>query len=138
VEVIGREYGVIPMGLLDERCGESITIGTRSGALRPSTGYGFLNIQRQARELASAVYGDRRLEVKPPMNQSWSAWCDDLFLRALLANPTKGRELMSSILFRSPAEALPAFLNGDASLLEALRVMSCASKLPMVKALLQL
>jgi lycopene beta-cyclase len=138
VEVVGREYGVIPMGLEDERCGESITIGSRSGAIRSSTGYGFLNIQRQAKELSAAIHEDRRLEVKPSISPTWSAWCDNLFLRALLANPTEGRDLMNSILFRSSAEALPAFLNGDAGLLEALRVMSCASKLPMVKALLHL
>jgi lycopene beta-cyclase len=138
VQVIGREYGVIPMGLIEERSGESITIGSRSGAIRPSTGYGFLNIQRQAKELASAIYEDRCLEIRLSINSKWSAWCDKLFLRALLANPTEGRDLMGSILFRSSAKALPAFLNGDASLLEALRVMSCASKLPMVKVLLHL
>jgi lycopene beta-cyclase len=138
VEVSGREYGVIPMGLVVERGTGTITVGSRSGALRPSTGYGFLNIQRQAKQLASAIDEGKRLETTPSMNPTWSAWSDKLFLRALLANPTGGRDLMSSILFRSSAEALPAFLAGDASVLEALRVMSCASKLPMIKALLHI
>jgi lycopene beta-cyclase len=137
-EVTNKEYGVIPMGLSFKPSNEPITVGSYSGAIRPSTGYAYINIQAQARQLALALSEGDQSKPALPIIPSWLRWCDTLFLKALLANPKNGRNLMSSLLFKAPADALPPFLNGRMTLLQGFRVMSCAPKLPMVRALVNL
>jgi lycopene beta-cyclase len=137
-EVTKREYGVIPMGLSFKPSNDLVTVGSCSGAIRPSTGYAYINIQAQARQLALALNDENQLKRALPVIPSWLRWCDSLFLKALLANPTNGRNLISSLLFKAPEDALPQFLNGRITLLQGLRVMSCAPKLPMMKALINL
>ena len=136
--VIGREAGVIPMGLERPGASETIVIGSAGGAIRASTGYAFLNIQRQARELARALVqgggGDvpRSHEGLP----GWYATADALFLKALAKAPLKGSLLMGRLLDKAPAQPLIRFLAGDANIVEALRVMSSVPKMMMMRALI--
>ena len=137
-EIISRESGLIPMGLERPVATENVVIGSAGGAIRAATGYAFLNIQKQARELARVLVegggGDmpRICEGLP----RWYATADALFLKALATAPLKGSLLMGRLLEKAPAQPLLRFLAGDAKIVEGLRVMSSAPKMMMIKALL--
>lgn len=137
-EIISRESGLIPMGLERPVATENVVIGSAGGAIRAATGYAFLNIQKQARELARVLVegggGDMpRICDGPPR---WYATADALFLKALATAPLKGSLLMGRLLEKAPAQPLLRFLAGDAKIVEGLRVMSSAPKMMMIKALL--
>jgi len=117
---------------------ENVVLGSAGGAIRASTGYAFLNIQKQARDLARVLVeggtGDmlRICEGLP----RWYATADALFLKALATAPLNGSLLMGRLLEKAPAQPLLRFLAGDAKIVEGLRVMSSAPKMMMIKALL--
>ena len=136
--VIAREAGLIPMGLERSVAIENIVIGSAGGAIRASTGYAFLNIQRQARDLARALVEGGGGDV-PRIHDglpSWYATADALFLKALAKAPLKGSLLMGRLLDKAPAQPLIRFLAGDANIVEALRVMSSVPKMMMMRALI--
>ena len=136
--VIGREAGVIPMGLERPGASETIVIGSAGGAIRASTGYAFLNIQKQARHLARELVQGDDIDVSRIRDglPRWYATADTLFLKALAKAPLKGSLLMGRLLDKAPAQPLIRFLAGDANIVEALRVMSSVPKMMMMRALI--
>lgn len=131
------EHGAIPMGLRVSQGAHGPRLGSIAGAIRPATGYAFLNIQRQARELArEIVHGGAEVRSPAAPFSNWYNIADGLFLKALARRPHHGSVLMGRLLERAPAEPLVRFLAGDAGLFEGLRVMSSVPKGPMVRALM--
>lgn len=135
--VTRTEHGIIPMGLRVSKGSTSARIGSVAGAIRPATGYAFVHIQRQARELALRILKGAQKEISsaPPFPR-WYAHADGLFLKALARSPHHGSVLMGRLLERAPAESLVRFLSGEAGLLEGLKVMSSMPKGPMMRALI--
>lgn len=146
-EVERSEKGLIPMGFpAPKKTSGVITLGSNSGAIRASTGYAFLNILRQAEELAesfkklvnstSSPHHDvQALTIPSPAVPSWMEIADHMFLTALKRMPLSGGAIMSSLLSRAPEAPLLRFLQGQTTLFEALRVMSSVPKFSMLKAL---
>jgi lycopene beta-cyclase len=136
--VTSREAGVIPMGLERPGATQSIVIGSAGGAIRASTGYAFLNIQKQARDLARALArgdGGDVSRIRDGLPR-WYATADTLFLKALAKAPLNGSLLMGRLLHKAPAQPLVRFLAGEANIVEALRVMSSVPKIMMMRTLM--
>ncbi len=128
------EYGAIPLGLSLARPVEGVPrIGSIGGAVRPSTGYAFQTIQRQAVELADSILQGHA--ESPSAYPGWLRWADGLFLQALARAPQCGLHLMEPLLANAPAEDLLPFLAGRANALQSLRVMMNVPKIQMVHSL---
>lgn len=146
-DVERSEKGLIPMGFPSpKKTPGVITLGSNSGAIRASTGYAFLNILRQAEELAESFkklvdststphHHEQALALPSPAVPPWMEIADHMFLTALKRMPLSGGEIMSSLLSRAPEAPLLRFLQGQTSVFEALRVMSSVPKFSMLKAL---
>ena len=146
-DVERSEKGLIPMGFpAPKKTPGVITLGSNSGAIRASTGYAFLNILRQAEELAEIFkkhvnstsklhHKKQTLTLPSPAVPPWMDIADHMFLTALKRTPLNGGAIMSALLSRAPEGPLLRFLQGQTTLFEALRVMSSVPKFSMLKAL---
>ncbi|WP_329377675.1 lycopene cyclase family protein [Streptomyces sp. NBC_01716] len=114
-EVTATEQGVIPMtdGRFPRRGGRSVfRIGTAGGATRPSTGYTFAAVQRQARAVAGAFHAGRVPEP-PPAYSARAGAMDAVLLRGLDSGRVDGAAFFEGLFRRVPMERLLRFLDGD-------------------------
>ena len=141
-EIERSEKGLIPMGFQSaSECSEVISFGSNSGAIRASTGYAFLNILRQAEELANQIKNASLNSYQSfylphvDFHPKWMEISDRLFLKALKRTPMNGSMIMSNLLSRAPEQSLIRFLSGNITFLDAMSVMIKAPKSTMLRAL---
>ncbi len=108
-------------------------IGIAGGRLKPSSGYGFLRIQRHSRAIAQAVRASRPAPVAA--ERALYGRLDRIFLRALQAEPAQGPELFLRMFAGAGPDALVRFLSERSTgLAEIARVAWSLPKLPMLRA----
>ncbi|MBZ2187376.1 MAG: hypothetical protein K7J46_21960 [Bryobacter sp.] len=135
VRETGSEYGAIPLGLESREGVQGVCrIGSDGGAIRPSTGYAFQALQRQAAGVARVIAAGKRPDEdwRAAAYPAWLTAADGLFLRAMARDPEHGTRLMGRLLGRADAESLISFLSGSAGVIEALRTMVCVPKARMI------
>ncbi|MFD7817209.1 lycopene cyclase family protein [Streptomyces sp. NPDC059785] len=135
LRVTAEESGVIPMtdAPFARQSGPAVfRIGTAGGATRPSTGYTFAAVQRQARAVAAA-FGAGRRPVPPPAHSARSRAMDAVLLRALATGRVDGADFFSRLFARVPAERLLRFLDGRTLLYEDIAVGLRTPVLPMLR-----
>ena len=97
-KIIRKEFGVIPMGFVDRDKTNFdknyILGGTIAGAVRPSSGYAFLRIQKWAIECSKNIEKNGLL-IKPNKDNLLLTTLDKIFLLVLY----KKTELSSKIFF---------------------------------------
>ncbi|MEW2416934.1 lycopene cyclase family protein [Streptomyces sp. NPDC046866] len=114
LRVSATEQGVIPMtdGRYERRAGRHVfRIGAAGGAVRPSTGYAFAAIQRQARAVADAVHAGRP-PVPPPAHPARALAMDAVLLRGLDTGRIDGAAFFSRLFRDVPCGRLLRFLDG--------------------------
>lgn len=115
--VASVEQGVIPMtdGRFPRRAGRSVfRIGVAGGATRPSTGYAFAAIQRQAAAVAASWQAGRT--PQPPVPHSARhRLMDAVMLRALATGRAGGAAFFEELFRRNPPERVLRFLDGTSS-----------------------
>ncbi|MEV7192053.1 lycopene cyclase family protein [Streptomyces sp. NPDC093510] len=139
-EITRVEHGVIPMtdARFPRRSSPSVfRIGTAGGATRPSTGYTFAAIQRQARAVAAA-YHRGRTPQPPAAHSAWSRAMDAVLLRALHTGRVSGAEFFSDLFRQVPMERLLRFLDGRTSTREDLSIGLRTPVRPMLRTALEL
>lgn len=130
------EQGVIPMtdGVFARRVGRRVfRLGTAGGATRPSTGYTFSAMQRQARSVAAALATGRE-PVPPPPYPRRHAWMDALVLRALADGSLDGPAFFARLFDRNPPQRVLRFLDGLTSPASELALMATAPGGTMLRA----
>jgi lycopene beta-cyclase len=130
------EDGVIPM--TDARfarvAGRRVfRIGTAGGATRPSTGYTFATMRRQADAIAAALVAGRP-PVPPRPHRLRHRWMDAVLLRALDRGYLDGPDLFTGLFAANPPEAVLRFLDGDSTPSQELALMRSSPLAPMVRA----
>jgi len=142
-EVLRTEYGQLPMGLPEapqypakqSRPGQQLLIaGTRGGALRSSSGYGFQRIQRWAQTCAKQYVGNDTLA--PASSGYWLPRMDKLFLAVLKKYPQLTPTLFDRLLGCVPPARFVRFMDDRATLGDSLYIVACLPKWPFVKTLL--
>lgn len=139
VTIEHEEDGVIPMtdAPFPSRVGERVfRIGTAGGATRPSTGYTFAAMQRQAEHLAAQLI-DGQPPRPPKPYPGHHLWLDAVLLRALDRGYVDGADLFTGLFARNPPARLLRFLDGVSSPAEELAVMRTSPTLPMLRATLE-
>ncbi|MFH8484708.1 lycopene cyclase family protein [Streptomyces longisporoflavus] len=135
VEVRQSEQGVIPMtdARFPHRAGPSVLrIGTAGGATRPSTGYTFAAIQRQAGAIAAAWHEQGTLQA-PPAHSRRSLAMDAILLRALSTGRVDGADFFTRLFGHVPLERLLRFLDGATRWDEDLRIGLHTPVAPMLR-----
>ncbi|MEQ8821255.1 MAG: lycopene cyclase family protein [Sumerlaeia bacterium] len=135
-----RERGVLPMTTLPfdpDPSPRVRRIGIAGGAAKPSSGYAFLAIQRQAAAWAKALAEwDEAAPppASPPARPLPTRWQDRVFLAEMARAPEAAPELFRRLFERAPADALCRFLSEAPHPLDHLRVMR---SVPLARFLLQ-
>lgn len=133
------EDGAIPMtdAVHARKVGRRVfRIGTAGGATRPSTGYTFAAMQRQAAAIAGSVLEGRDPEPPAPYPPR-HRWMDAVMLRALDGGHVSGADLFVRLFDRNPPQRVLRFLDGATSPAEDLALMSSAPMLAMSRASVQ-
>ncbi|MEV0005413.1 lycopene cyclase family protein [Micromonospora sp. NPDC050980] len=132
------ENGVIPMTdgpFVTRPSARVVRLGTAGGATRPSTGFTFSAMLRQADEVAAAVAAGRP-PVPAPAYPGRHRWMDAVALRALDRGHVGGVEFFERLFDRNPPQRVLRFLDGTTSPAEDLAVMRSSPLLPMTGAVL--
>ena len=135
--VLRREYGVLPMGLPFPKVaqsGQAMVAGMAAGALRPSSGYGFLRIQAWAQACAEQFHASGGL-IAQTTSSPIIKHMDSLFLKALRRQPALAPTLFDAMLSRVPPERFIRFMNDNANWLDCFTVMTSLPTVPFIKAL---
>ncbi|WP_036555294.1 lycopene cyclase family protein [Nocardiopsis sp. CNT312] len=118
VEVTATEQGVIPMtdAPFRPRVGRRVfRVGTAGGATRPSTGYTFSGVGRQAAAVARALE-EGRVPVPPVPHRRRHLAMDAVMLRALDTGRIRGAEFFAGLFASHPFGDVLAFLDGGSGL----------------------
>lgn len=126
-EILSREEGVIPMAASFSRNrfdGRILNIGLRGGLARPSSGYAFLNIQRDSKMIADSIASGARAgdKLKHYQFPQMDILMDEVMLGVLEKNPQLFSELMIKLFQRCDTESLIRFLSGKAEIMDYAKV----------------
>lgn len=138
-QILETEYGVIPMTNmpLKKATGEHIIqIGTAGGAVKPTTGYAFLNIQRQTQAIV------RQLEKgeKPCVSTSRKLrfkFYDQLLLNMLQNEGESVQQVFSALFRRNKISHILNFLDEQTNIWQELRILARLPWLPFLRALVR-
>ena len=111
--VMREEAGAIPMTTrpFPKRDGRVFFIGTAGGCTKPSSGYTFLRIQEQCRQIADAAARGGLDQFHERPAPARYRFFDAVFLRALRDRPAAFPSYFRRLFARVPPETLTAFLS---------------------------
>ncbi|XDZ64713.1 lycopene cyclase family protein [Alphaproteobacteria bacterium LSUCC0684] len=132
--ILRREKGVIPMGVFAPRDPELPSIGGNGGAIRPSSGYAFAFIQKQADAIRACITGGE-IHASTLPHQPVDLWMDRIFLRVLRRFPGIAPRLFLAIGKALNGDAMALFMAGEATWSIRLKVILAMPKWPFILAL---
>ena len=135
--VLEQERGVIPMtdqAFPQQLSPHIINLGTIGGAVKPTTGYAFLNIQKQV----CAIVAQLEQEVSPlpaPLRPSRFSFYDRLLLNILQYFGEEGKPIFSRLFHRNKMGTILRFLDERTSFWEETKIFASLPILPFLRAL---
>ena len=132
VSIIEVECNAIPMSSVfdaserfhaaDKRI---VPLGVVAGALKPTTGYGFLRMMQHGKSIAAALKCN---ELIPTLYRKRRfRFYDDLLLRILQKHPNRGKQIFDQLFQHQSASNVLRFLNEKTNILQEIMIFS---KLP--------
>ncbi|MBM3437893.1 MAG: hypothetical protein FJX91_02050 [Bacteroidetes bacterium] len=129
VEVLEVEVDAIPMSSIFNQTQPHfpnteriLPIGVAAGALKPTTGYGFLAMRDHGKAMATAL---QQGEALPRIyRKKRFRFYDALLLQLLMDNPERGKAIFERLFSRQPAQHVLKFLNERTSLWEEVQIFS--------------
>ncbi len=135
-QTVREEAGCIPMNFLKPRDASLLAIGANGGCVRPSSGYAFASIQKQAKwisqQLASGHVPDK---IKTPRRRI-DSWLDRIFLSVLKAHPEVAPEIFLSMAKALTGDELAKFMSGLAHLPIYVKLINAMPKRMFIKKIL--
>ncbi len=141
-EVVDEEAGAVPMGKYEisrPRNGLVRSIGVASGAARPATGYAFLRIQRQCRQIAECAASGKPLPVTEQVfgSRKYDLF-DEIMLRVLRKSPQLAPAFFTALFRGASPDSVVRFLSEQSSLTDDLRIIRALLQPDFVRLLLSL
>ena len=135
-KLIRSEYGVIPMTsnlpALDHA--ENIhKIGIRSGATRASTGYTFLNIQKQSEFFAKKIRGIHSTNPLLTIKAKILRKMDGILLRIIKNEPKQAKNIIFKMFTSNNDQTIIKFLSDIPSIFDILRIIINMPKIIFIK-----
>lgn len=117
VSVLRRERGVLPMTTAEPERGQGrvLRAGLAGGSAKPSTGYAFTFIQRDADAIGQALSGwDRRsVPAIPAARGKTSLFFDRVFLAYLAEHPTSAERVFVDLFAGTSGPSIARFLSEE-------------------------
>lgn len=134
-----EEFGVIPMTnarFPQHSSPHILDIGTAGGAVKPTTGYAFLNIVRQSKELAQALLGANDTLAERSSAGRFRFY-DHLLLHILQREGFQAAGIFSALFRHNPMHRILTFLNERSNLKQEVMIFAQLPMLPFLHALVQ-
>ena len=136
-EVLRRERGVIPLARLPQRDPAISGIGGNGGAIRPSSGYAFIFIQKQIDRAIAELRQGGPLRFRTP-HRSVDLWMDAVLLSVLRHWPERAPELFLRMGRALDGDEFARFLSGEADWPLRLKVVMAMPNWPFLRGLFRL
>lgn len=139
-KIIETEYGVIPMtnvSLPTYKSGKVLNIGTAGGATKASSGYTFIFIQKQCKQIIEGLKQGKPIKSLLSTKQNRFNFYDSVFLRVLSEKEQPAAEVFTQMFSKLPPDLPLKFLNESTTILEELRIISVFNKFIFTKAALK-
>ena len=137
-KIIRKEYGVIPMGFIDNNLISKkknyFLAGTLGGAVRPSSGYAFLRIQEWAMKCTKLLQTKNKI-ISHQKEKLIEKKLDMIFLRTLVNNPQYVPNIFYIFLKRVSTDTLIRFMSGNANILDYFKIVFSMPKRIFLKSL---
>ena len=108
--ILKEEKGVIPMYYINIQKDNSISIGTRGGATRPSSGYTFIYIQQQINNIIYQLNNNSK--INNIIHNKFILFMDKVFIKALEINPKIFPDVFYKMTKRLSGDEMALFMNG--------------------------
>lgn len=133
IEITHRESGVIPMtsAAVDRGSGRVVRVGIAGGAAKPSTGYAFSFMQREADAIGESLSRWQAKTPPPtlaPPRAATPLFFDRVFLSYLARNPHDAERIFLSLFRGTPAHRLARFLSEEANPADYAAVMNAVPR----------
>jgi lycopene beta-cyclase len=135
--IIGEENGVIPMTdrPFPRRAGRRVmTIGTRGGRVKPSTGYAFLRVQRDSAAIVQSLLTHGH-PFGVPRDSAWYRLHDAIMLEVMARDGGRMARIFTDLFKNNPIERVFRFLDESGSIRNDLRLLASLPPGPFLRAL---
>ena len=134
-KIAAIEIGNIPMSnaaILTDNIPNVISIGGRSGAIKPSTGYAFKNMFKHAENIANSLQNMHQLKVTN--NAGRFKFYDRLLLLILRNDPPSGKNIFETLFKKNDAKNVLNFMDEKTSIFQDIKILSSLPFKPFLKA----
>jgi len=131
-----EEFGVIPMtdaNFTQVRNSRIINIGTAGGKVKASSGYAFMRIQQQTKEIVKNLLSNK-LPNSVEEKTRFKLY-DSVLLNIMSKNLYPASKIFTSLFKNNTTPKILSFLNEETSLMEDLKIMSTTHYPPFIKSL---
>ena len=112
----------------------SFNIGTRGGAVRPSSGYAFTFIQKQAFQILDQIKKKRNINTE--IHNKVDLFLDKIFIRVVDKHPQLAPKIFSRLASKLNGDEMAKFMSGECSILTKFKVIFAMPKVPFIKSFL--
>ncbi|MCF0056421.1 lycopene cyclase family protein [Dyadobacter sp. CY356] len=125
-QIVEEEFGVIPMtdSSFERRSGNVVNIGSAGGDTRASTGYTFLNTQKTISKILTSFKEKNHPFFDNENISNKHKVLDATILNVLDNDIYKGDEIFTDLFRRVKAKTIFAFLDGESTIADDLKIMS--------------
>ena len=133
IEFIKSDYerGIIPMHYISNESKDAYNIGTRGGAVRPSSGYAFTFIQKQAHQIISQIKNRKKINTK--IHNNIDLFLDKIFINVINEYPLLAPKIFSGLARKLNGDEMAKFMSGYASLITTCKIIISMPKIPFIK-----
>ncbi len=134
-KIAAIEIGSIPMSnaeIVSDTIPNIISIGGRSGAIKPSTGYAFKNMFKHAENIANSLQNMHQLKVIN--NSTRFKFYDRLLLLILSNHPYFGKKIFEVLFQKNNAKNVLQFMDEKTSIFQDIKILSSLPFKPFLKA----
>tara|TARA_B100000035_G_scaffold301100_1_gene297350 strand:- start:2639 stop:3760 length:1122 start_codon:yes stop_codon:yes gene_type:complete len=135
-KVIREEYGEIPLTTslsLNNKNSKYIKIGIPAGSTRASTGYTFLNIQKQSDEYVKMLNGQNYIEHPRTFKNQILRKMDNLLLMIIKDNPRDSMSILYKMFMYNDNNRIIRFLSDTPTVIDILSIIWNMPKLLFIK-----
>ena len=113
-----------------------MTIGTKGGRVKPSTGYAFWRTQQDVQGIVESLitYGD---PIHIPTDRKRAKVFDSLMLEVMDKNGGRMAEIFTEMFKKNPIQRIFRFLDEESSLIDELGIITSVPPGPFLKALIK-
>jgi lycopene beta-cyclase len=105
------EKGIIPMNDLSMKSIGRYNIGMRGGAIRPSSGYAFIYIQKQINKIIKNLIFKEKINTK--VHKNFDLFMDRIFLMVLDLYPEKAPKIFLKLAQAINGDEMAMFMSGE-------------------------